>query len=173
MIGQAFKGLGSLVGGVAKGAGGVAKGVGKAGSGVGLDFSSPGMALGVGLPTALIAGDLAGQVGSSVKAEFTGLNKELDKELRRRRAEAAQGMRARRLQRAIAENMSRLAAANPQLYNQLLVGRLLPQGAVVIGGGQRPEFLESVAYQMATGGFESSQSSPDAADAIRNLVGSY
>lgn len=166
MIGQAFKGLGSLVGGAAKGAA-------KAGTGVGLDFSSPSMALGVGLPTALIAGDIVGQVGSSVKAEFTGLNKELDKELRRRRAEAAQGMRARRLQRAMADNMSRLAAVNPQLYNQLLVGRLLPQGAVVIGGGQRTDFLESVAYQMATGGFESTQSSPDAADAIRNLVGSY
>ena len=169
MVGNAFKALGGLLGGAAT----KAKGVAQAGSGVGLDFSSPAAALGLGLPTALIAGDLAGQLGSSVKAEFTGLNKELDKELRRRRAEAAQGMRARRLQRAMAENMSRLAAANPQLYNQLLVGRMLPQGAVVIGGGQRPEFLESVAYQMASGGFERAQSSPDSADAIRNLVGSY
>ena len=98
---------------------------------------------------------------------------ELDEEMRRRKVEASQAMRARRLQRAMADNMSRLAAANPQLYNQLLVGRMLPQGAVVIGGGQRSDFLDSVAYQMAIGGFESPQTSPDSSDTIRNLVASY
>lgn len=140
---------------------------------IGLDFSSPSIALGVGVPTALIGGDLLSGLGSAVKQEFVGFNRSLDEEMRRRKVEASQAMRARRLQRAMADNMSRLAAANPQLYNQLLVGRMLPQGAVVIGGGKRSDFLDSVAYQMAIGGFESPQTSPDSSDTIRNLVASY
>lgn len=140
---------------------------------IGLDFSSPTVALGVGLPTAFMAGDLAQGLGSAVKQEFTGFNKILDEQMRQRRAEAAQAMRARRLQKAMADNMMRLAAANPQLYNQLLVGKMLPQGAVVIGGGQKSDFLETVAYQMATGGFGNPQGTPDPSDTIRNLVASY
>lgn len=140
---------------------------------IGLDFSSPSLALGVGLPTAFMAGDLIQGVASSAKEEFTGFNKVLDEQMRQRRVEAAQALRARRLQKAMADNMMRLAAANPQLYNQLLVGRMLPQGAVVIGGGQKSDFLETVAYQMATGGFGNPQASPDSSDTIRNLVASY
>ena len=151
MVGDAFKKLGS----------------------VGLDFSSPTMALGIGVPTALFGADIAQGIGSAVKQEATGFNKVLDEEMRRRRQEAAQAMRARRLQKAMADNMMRLAAANPQLYNQLLMGRTLPQGAVVIGGGPKSDFLESVAYQMATGGFGNPQTSPDSPDMIRNLVASY
>lgn len=140
---------------------------------IGLDFSSPSLALGVGLPTAFMAGDLVQGVASAAKQEFTGFNKILDEQMRQRRVEAAQALRARRLQKAMADNMMRLAAANPQLYNQLLVGRMLPQGAVVIGGGQKSDFLETVAYQMATGGFGNPQASPDSSDTIRNLVASY
>lgn len=140
---------------------------------IGLDFSSPSLALGVGVPTAFMAGDLIHGVASAAKEEFTGFNKVLDEQMRQRRVEAAQALRARRLQKAMADNMMRLAAANPQLYNQLLVGRMLPQGAVVIGGGQKSDFLETVAYQMATGGFGNPQASPDSSDTIRNLVASY
>lgn len=140
---------------------------------IGLDFSSPSTALGIGVPTAFMAKDLLSEIGGAVKQEFTGFDKSLKDEMRRRKVEASQAMRARRLQRAMADNMSRLAAANPQLYNQLLVGRMLPQGAVVIGGGQRSDFLDSVAYQMAIGGFESPQTSPDSSDNIRNLIASY
>jgi hypothetical protein len=89
------------------------------------------------------------------------------------RYQASQQMKAQRLQRAMADNMVRLAAANPQLYNQLLAGRPLPNGAVVIGGGQRSDFLESVAYQMATGGFGNPQGTPDSPDVMQSLVNSY
>ena len=82
-------------------------------------------------------------------------------------------MKAQRLQRAMADNMMRLGAANPQLYNQLLVGRVLPQGAVVIGGGQKSDFLDSVAYQMATGGFGNGTGTPDSPDIMQALVDSY
>lgn len=98
---------------------------------------------------------------------------ELDAEMKRRRYQVSQQLKAQRLQAAMADNMMRLASANPQLYNQLLVGRTLPQGAVVIGGGQKSDFLESVAYQMATGGFGNPQGSPDSPDVMQTLVNSY
>lgn len=157
-VGSAFKSLGSLVSGPAK--------VGRA---VGLDFSSPSMAFGVGVPTALVGLELGGQLGSSVKEEFTGFSKDLKLELQRQRLEAARAMRARRLQKAMSENMIRLATANPQLYNQLMVGRTIPNGAVVIGGG-RTDFLESVAYQMATGGFGTPTGSPDNQGVLEALI---
>lgn len=97
----------------------------------------------------------------------------IDEEMQRRRYQVSQQLKAQRLQAAMADNMMRLAAANPQLYNQLLVGRTLPQGAVVIGGGQKSDFLESVAYQMATGGFGNPQGSPDSPDVMQTLVNSY
>jgi hypothetical protein len=166
IAGEAFKKLGSLL---KPAAGKVAKGA----QGAGFDFSTPTLALGVGLPTALFAGDIASGLAGAAKDEFKGFNKMLEAEQRRRRGEQAQALRAQRLQRAMADNMARLAAANPQLYNQLLVGRTLPQGAVVIGGAEKSDFLESVAYQMATGGFERPQSAPESPDALRNLISSY
>jgi hypothetical protein len=162
---SAFKGLAGLVSPLKKAA--------PAAKAIGFEFGSPSLALGVGIPTAMFAGDILGGLGSAVKEEFTGFNKTLKEQMQQRRYEAAQAMKARRLQRAMADNMMRLASANPQLYNQLLVGRTLPQGAVVIGGGQKSDFLESVAYQMATGGFENPQGTPDSPDIMQSLVQSY
>lgn len=161
---SAFKGLSGLVDPLRK--------VGRGAKGFGLDFSSPMVGLGVGVPTALFGVDIAQGLGSAVKQEFTGYDRDIKEELKRQRYQAAQAMKAQRLQRAMADNMMRLAAANPQLYNQLLVGRTLPQGAVVIGGGQRSDFLESVAYQMATGGFGNPRSNPDSPDIVQALVDS-
>lgn len=153
LAGSAFKSLSGLVGGA---------------KGLGLDFSSPGVALGVGVPTAMFAGDILGNLGGAVKESVVGFDKDLKVEMQRRRYQAAQALKARRLQQAMADNMMRLAASNPQLYNQLMVGRALPQGAVVLGGGRKTDFLESVAYQMATGGFGTPTGSPDSLQAIAN-----
>jgi len=161
LAGSAFTGLGSLL----------SKAKGPAAA-VGLDFASPMGALAFGVPTALFGAELARGSGKSVKEEFTGFDKDLKTEARRMRLQAAQAMKARRLQAAMADNMMRLAAANPQLYNQLLAGRTLPTGAVVIGGGQRSDFLESVAYQMATGGFGNPSGTPDSPDVMQALVDS-
>jgi len=158
----AFKGLADLVKPVAKGA-----------KAVGMDFSGPTAALGAGIPLGLLAAEGVRGGAKAVKEEFTGFDKDLKAEARRMRYQASQQMKARRLQQAMADNMMRLAAANPQLYNQLLAGRPLPQGAVVIGGGQRSDFLESVAYQMATGGFGNPQGTPDSPDVMQSLVNSY
>lgn len=140
---------------------------------MGLQFGSPMTALGVGVPTAMFLGGLGTTLGSASKEEFTGFDRDLKLELARQRYQVSQNLKARRLQQAMAANMTRLAAANPQLYNQLLVGRTLPQGAVVIGGGQKTDFLESVAYQMATGGFENPTQSPDSPDVMQTLLNSY
>jgi hypothetical protein len=162
IAGSAFKGLGDLLGKV--------KGPAQA---VGLDFSSPTTAIGLGVPAALLGAELGRGAVKAVKEEVTGFDKDLKDEARRLRYQAAQQMKARRLHQAMAENMMRLAAANPQLYNQLMAGRPLPTGAVVIGGGRRTDFLESVAYQMATGGFGNPQGSPDSPDVMQALVDSY
>lgn len=162
---SAFKGLSGLVA--------PAKKVASGAKAVGLDFSSPMVALGAGIPTAILGAELAKGAGKAVSEEFTGFDKDLAQRAREMRYQASQQMKARRLQQAMADNMMRLAAANPQLYNQLLVGRTLPQGAVVIGGGQRSDFLESVAYQMATGGFGNPQVTPDSPDVMQTLVDSY
>lgn len=158
----AFKGLADLVKPVTKGA-----------QAVGVDFSSPSLALGAGVPTALVGAELLKGGAKAVKEEFTGFDKDLKNQARQMRYQASQQMKARRLQQAMADNMMRLAAANPQLYNQLLAGRPLPNGAVVIGGGQKSDFLESVAYQMATGGFGNPQETPDSPDVMQSLVNSY
>lgn len=162
IAGSAFKGLGGLLRSVKKGA-----------TAVGLDFSSPVAALGVGVPTAMVGAELLKGTGSAIKEEFTGFDKDLRQIGRDMRYQAAQQMKARRLQQAMADNMVRLAAANPQLYMQLMVGRTLPQGAVVIGGGKKSDFLESVAYQMATGGFENPSATTDSPDIMQSLVNSY
>lgn len=159
---SAFKGLGGLIDPVAKGA-----------KAVGLDFSNPMLAFGAGVPTAMVGAELLRGSGSSIKEEFTGFDKDLRQIGRDMRYQAAQQMKARRLQQAMADNMVRLAAANPQLYMQLMVGRTLPQGAVVIGGGKKSDFLESVAYQMATGGFGNPAGTPDSPDIMQSLVDSY
>lgn len=63
-------------------------------------------------------------------------------------------MQQRRLQRATVEHMSRLAQYAPDLYNQALAGRQLPQGAAVFGGTKRPDLVEELAYGMSLGAFQ-------------------
>ena len=174
IAGAAFKGLADF----ARPSPGLSRGlgtVGKVARGAGLEFGSPMSALVSGVPTAMFLGAVGGDLAKGFKESFTSkpFTDEVKQELQRERIRAAQAMKAQRLQRAMADNMMRLAAANPQLYNQLLVGRVLPQGAVVIGGGQKSDFLDSVAYQMATGGFGNGTGTPDSPDIMQALVDSY
>jgi len=59
-----------------------------------------------------------------------------------------------RYEQSIAKNAARLAAANPQLYNEVMAGRRLPQGAVVLGGRPRVDLMEELAMSMAGGQFQ-------------------
>ncbi len=58
-------------------------------------------------------------------------------------------MQAERRARELAVNAQRLAQFNPNLYNQIMAGRTLPRGAIVIGGQPRTDLLEDFARQMA------------------------
>jgi hypothetical protein len=63
--------------------------------------------------------------------------------------------RARResLQAAIDLNLQRVAQADPAMYAQVMAGRRLPQGAVVLGGEQRTDLLQELGRAMAEGRF--------------------
>ena len=67
----------------------------------------------------------------------------------------------------MARNAARLAAANPQLYNQIMAGRQLPQGAVVLGGKPRTDLMEELTSSMSRGQY--SEPSPD--EQLMQLLG--
>jgi hypothetical protein len=75
-------------------------------------------------------------------------------------------LRERRLQELDAQNIMRLAVSNPDLVNQLLAGRRLPKGSVVIGGEPRVDIIQELARNMSTG-----QYSEPTIDPIRALMG--
>lgn len=62
----------------------------------------------------------------------------------------AQKERAKKALRA--QNLAKVAAAMPDVYNQVSAGRRLPKGAVVIGGKPRTDLLTALADSMASGG---------------------
>ena len=55
-----------------------------------------------------------------------------------------------RVERELATQAAKLAAVNPQLYNQIMAGRRLPQGAVILGGQPRTDLMEQIASSMAS-----------------------
>lgn len=57
------------------------------------------------------------------------------------------------LQAAIDSNLRRVAQADPAMYAQVMAGRRLPQGAVVIGGVPRQDLLNQLGMAMANGQF--------------------
>lgn len=57
------------------------------------------------------------------------------------------------LQAAIDSNLRRVAQADPAMYAQVMAGRRLPQGAVVLGGEQRTDLLQELGRAMAEGQF--------------------
>lgn len=75
----------------------------------------------------------------------------LEQQQQLRKARQLREMEVEGLQRLMAQNMARLAALSPQLYNQVLAGQRLPTGAVVLGGGARTDLLEQLALEMASG----------------------
>jgi hypothetical protein len=69
---------------------------------------------------------------------------------------AMQQRKQEQLRRLQQENTNRILQYMPQVANQLLAGRKLPQGAVVIGGQPRTDLLDEVARQMGAGAFNQS-----------------
>lgn len=73
----------------------------------------------------------------------------------------ADQMRAEQLEQLMGVNTARLAATMPDVYNQVLAGRTLPRGAVVLGGGQNPDRLQALAMAMSMGSIKGPQSVTD------------
>ena len=66
----------------------------------------------------------------------------------------AERMRQENLAKTSASNLAMLAALRPEIYNQVAAGRILPRGAIVIGGQPDVEGLGAVGAAMATGSFQ-------------------
>lgn len=49
------------------------------------------------------------------------------------------------------EALMRLASADPHLYNEVVAGKRLPQGAMVLGGSPRYDLMETLAYDLVDG----------------------
>jgi len=94
--------------------------------------------------------------GSPDQLALTNMKKEQSLELQMQLASIEQNIKRQQLERSTAQNAARLAATAPHLYNQILAGRQLPQGAVVLGGQPRTDLLEQLSYGMATGQFQES-----------------
>lgn len=68
--------------------------------------------------------------------------------------EIAQYQERRAVEKTIATNTYRLARDNPQLYQEVLVARRLPRGAVVLGGKPRTDLLQELALRMGQGAYD-------------------
>lgn len=116
--------------------------------------------------TGLFLADVASPVGRAVNPVANVKGEQVRDARDERVFLRGQQKRAERLQGAVQENIRRIAATDPHLYTQLLRQRRLPRGAVVIGGSPRPDFLEEVAFQMATGGMRKTPPGEDLLDEL-------
>jgi hypothetical protein len=57
------------------------------------------------------------------------------------------------VQMSINQNLAKLQMEAPDLYMRAATGRVLPQGAVVIGGAPRADLLNQLGMAMANGQF--------------------
>ena len=55
---------------------------------------------------------------------------------------------SRRMQSRMGENMARIQQFAPHVYKQVISGRVLPQGATVLGGAAREDLLQNLASYM-------------------------
>tara|TARA_R100000654_G_scaffold48975_2_gene75140 strand:- start:538 stop:1026 length:489 start_codon:yes stop_codon:yes gene_type:complete len=62
----------------------------------------------------------------------------------------AKALEDKRMEDMVQRNMAAVARLNPHLYNQVMAGRVLPKGAVVLGGPRRQDLMEEMAYAMGT-----------------------
>lgn len=97
-------------------------------------------------------------VAPKVKGIFDR-DKRLEAEIRvREQIQQEQDLRRRevtRLRRSLARNAATLAAMDPDLYNQVMAGRRLSRGTLMLGGAPRTDLLEELASAMGEGAFSS------------------
>lgn len=111
-----------------------------------------GLATGAAVGLGSVAGEGLASLGSGLSGG--GLDAEIKRLMEARTDDVVPlGIRLQRLQQLMVENSTRLAQRFPHRYNEMLAGRRLPQGAVVIGGNPRSDIIEDIAYAMATGAY--------------------
>mgnify|MGYP003676138978 FL=1 len=62
----------------------------------------------------------------------------------------ADKLKSARIEEMVQRNMAVVQKQDPHLYNQVMSGRILPKGAVVLGGPRRQDLMEELAYSMGT-----------------------
>lgn len=73
----------------------------------------------------------------------------------------ADRMKADRYMRMNSENTALLARYFPHQFQEIMAGRELPQGAVVIGGEPRADLMAEFATHMSSGGFQQPSTSEE------------
>lgn len=106
---------------------------------------------------ALGGGALVGGLVREGSAEADALERDRE-DLRRRARQDILDLVGRReykesVQMGIEQNLARLQANAPDLYMRAAAGRILPQGAVVIGGVPRTDLLNELGMAMSNGQF--------------------
>jgi hypothetical protein len=69
-------------------------------------------------------------------------------------ASLSRKLMAARMEEMVQKNMAIVAQRDPHLFNQVMAGRVLPKGAVVLGGPRRQDLMEEFAYAMGSSSSE-------------------
>lgn len=106
----------------------------------------------LGVPLAMEGGDFLPKVVSRETGQTQ--QRAIQAEMTMRALEKEKMLRSQRLQMDMKANVARLAAMAPDVYSQVLAGRRIPRGGVVIGGTPRIDLMEDLASSMSQGRFQ-------------------
>jgi len=108
---------------------------------------------GLALPSAaFLSSNIAAPIGEGIYDTARG-----DQTLERLRGEIGDyksdlltKLQEARMKEEVQRNMMAVQRANPHLYAQVMAGRRLPQGSVVLGGQPRQDLMEELASYMGS-----------------------
>ena len=119
-------------------------------------------AIGIGIPALIGAVGLGSGAIDGVSRMVTGdpllsgpkTRDVLDLEQRIRTAQRARDIEEQARARRAVDNTVNLIRYAPEVANQVMAGRRLPKGAVMIGGQPRVDLMQQLAEQMSNGAFQ-------------------
>jgi len=112
--------------------------------GVGGGLGAFGMVAGLGAP---IAGGLFDDLrGETERVAIEQVRSSSQENLRSR----LRAMEDVRIQERNDKNLARIQQSSPHMFQQVMSGRVLPQGAIVLGGGVREDLLQELAAHMGS-----------------------
>ena len=136
-------------------------GIGPEESARSLAASNPLIALGLGVPAAgFLGSEIVGPIARgaydaspipSIYDDYSGITgRRYDNYQQSLNNKITQTLQSQRIEQMVQRNMSIVANRDPHLFNQVMAGRILPKGAVVLGGPRRQDLMEELAYAMGT-----------------------